>query len=191
MCGQSGVFGVQLNELHKAAALDLFFHNMARGVDSSGASMVQEDGTVHIFKEIDTPDVLWEIDKFREIFETPMTALMTHNRAATKGMITKANAHPFRHRHIIGMHNGTLKTVGELDDHDKVETDSEALIRTIANQGLPAAWSKMNGDSAIVYYNKSDRTVSWLATTGALYISCTSPKRMSSSGLRTAFLSFS
>ena len=159
MCGQSGVFGIQLNELHKTAALDLFFHNMARGVDSSGTAMVQENGTVHIFKELGTPDMLWEKDRYREIFETPLTALMTHNRAATKGTVTRANAHPFRHRHIIGMHNGTLRTVKKLDDHDKVGTDSEALLRTIANQGLPAAWGKMNGGAAIVYYNKSDRTI--------------------------------
>jgi hypothetical protein len=76
-----------------------------------------------------------------------------HNRAATKGDITDANAHPFSvDDKIVLVHNGTVR-----GDHKKLkdtEVDTEAIAHVIAEEpDISKALKKINAAYALVWYD--------------------------------------
>ena len=165
MCGLSGFYGVKLPEAAKEAAIDLMFMNMERGPDSTGAVTVSSDGSlVSAYRQLETPDHVMKTE-FDNMLDEPLMSIMTHNRKATKGDVNEFNIHPFSHKHIIGMHNGTLYNTDDLDDEKIVGTDSEALIRTIANRGIIEAYSLMRGAATIVWFDKESKAIN-LITNG-------------------------
>ena len=160
MCGMSGIFGVGINHIHKLAAIDLMYMNMFRGSDSTGIVLIDENRKTDIYRELGTPENIWFEGKFREDFDKNIYGFIAHNRAATKGTVTIENAHPFQHKHIVGMHNGTLWNYDNLDDAKECDTDSEAIIRTVANRGLSETYKMLKGAAAIIFFNKADSTLS-------------------------------
>lgn len=91
--------------------------------------------------------------------------IVGHCRFATKGDITDANAHPFIFDDIIGVHNGTV--VGKFKYSDDFETDSEALYKLIAEEGVEEALKRVwkestNAAYALVFYDKKDRSLNFL-----------------------------
>jgi hypothetical protein len=90
--------------------------------------------------------------------------IIGHVRAATRGNVTDANAHPFDTGRYISAHNGTL--------HDKkyqhsAKTDSEMMFEDVENRGLYSVLRDLESSSAysIVSFDKTSRELSF-ATNG-------------------------
>ena len=81
-----------------------------------------------------------------------------HNRAATKGDVTSANAHPFEHDNIIGVHNGTLYNHHSLTTTNHV-VDSDALYKAISVDGVGAVIPKVSGAFNLLWHDSSDNTI--------------------------------
>lgn len=82
-----------------------------------------------------------------------------HNRAATVGKINSANAHPFHHGDIVGVHNGTLRRFSKLDKSRDFDTDSEALFYNISEHGAKESLSNVDGAYALIWYDDAEGTV--------------------------------
>jgi len=84
-------------------------------------------------------------------------AMIGHNRAATRGVISDKNSHPFIvDDKIVLVHNGTFN-----GDHKKVkdtEVDSEAIAHTLAEtEDVEEALRKINAAYALMWYNVENK----------------------------------
>jgi hypothetical protein len=159
MCGLCGVISYNLTTSDIYVFKQLLRISQLRGEDSTGACVVfQNDKTERFFDQVwkqcdNSSNFLDAVDKknnnqFDSMIKVEHTqlAIMGHCRAATKGNVTLANAHPFRcykddkttNHHIVGAHNGTLHS-DTIDHKTKDNTDSEALFKSIAEKGLKPA----------------------------------------------------
>lgn len=152
MCGVWGFVKDKAQSL--STAEEKFIRNCAlagqvRGEDGFGIMVVYDNGVVKAFKGVGTPNDIMNDEAFFSLFFDikkeknkkvavwkKIKAVFGHNRAATKGNVISRNCHPFREKHIVLMHNGTLhnklpegeevdsrwvaKLMAELDDIDKV-----------------------------------------------------------------------
>jgi hypothetical protein len=161
MCGIVGVFGTPSIKLDKVFK-DLLQFDVVRGWDSTGAFAVANKAKVKIVKGAMLPQDLMEEPEFMSMMARQNFGLVGHNRQATKGKITDANAHPFRHGNITLVHNGTLHTQWGLPDHDKFETDSESLCYHINQLGIDEVWPEVYGGTAMCWWDSNLRTLNLL-----------------------------
>lgn len=85
-----------------------------------------------------------------------------HNRAATRGEITRANAHPFQDGNICLVHNGTLTDKTNLPDHLKYSVDSRAICHSMATIGVDATAKLLKGSFALVWVDHKDKSLNFL-----------------------------
>lgn len=159
----------------KATVLNIneykFIHDAAlagqvRGEDGFGIIVVYENGVCRTFKGIGTPNSLMESNQFEELFgkrekkhdplkEYKIKAVFGHNRAATKGQISPGNSHPFRHKHITLMHNGTL------NNHLPKEFDVDSLWAThrMAEDSPEDVFNSLFGAYVFIWHNNKDKTI--------------------------------
>lgn len=134
MAGQ-GIGNDDLN-----AFRDLLYITALRGADSTGLLTAKTWGkhTYHklIKDDIDASYFIWKdgLPKGDKQLDS-MTAdlFMGHCRAATKGVVNAANAHPFDTGKFIGAHNGTLWGKEWEDQH---KTDSQLMFERMENEGI-------------------------------------------------------
>lgn len=158
MCGIVGIIsneGLTSWASRKKIMEQMIIADTFRGHHSTGLFSVDKDkGGVHHFKRaipgwdfVDlgrTQDILKDIDK--RVFT------IAHNRWATKGTVNNANAHPFQHAHIIGVHNGdTPKT--DFKDGSRFDVDSDALFHSIATIGSKETIERISGAFTLVWYD--------------------------------------
>lgn len=130
--------------------------NSLRGDDSTG--VVQLDGKKLYVHKKAVPG--WDFakdDKVSGFLRDADTSNFTlvHNRAATAGLITDEQAHPFTltnadGKMLIGVHNGTLQGW----DSKAYGVDSEWALAQIAERGNEA-FADFNGAFAFVWYDQS------------------------------------
>ena len=177
MCGIVGLIG-NLNQKHKEAFSTLLMLNQKRGRDSTGIIALGEfNDEYYVAKALGTPNEskgLFDVcDRFQgrrgtklPYYNRPSKALIGHNRAATQGKVTSANAHPFDFEKIVGVHNGTLDTweceIDKVWGADKFEVDSEALFYNINKRGIYETIPKTCGAWALVWLNKEEKTINFL-----------------------------
>lgn len=95
------------------------------------------------------------------------SAILGHNRSMTEGGLTVKNCHPFYHtgaysNGILGMHNGTITYESKLRMKDSsFGTDSECIIKNIAEEGPEATLAKIGGTSSytLVWYDVKDHSI--------------------------------
>lgn len=157
MCGLVGVVGHIDNKSEK------MFQNMLRldtmrGGDSTGIFSHKFTGQNMLIKEVGTP---WELEEYKcwdTFFSGFHKVLMGHNRAATRGKVTRANAHPFEFDVVVGAHNGTLRGVKNFDNGHMFDVDSEALFSHMNTHGAEETIKVIDGAFALSWFNKVDKT---------------------------------
>lgn len=160
MCGLIGVMGNLYQRDLK------FFSNMlvadyARGKHSTGLTAVNHTG-VNVVKKVLNPCDFLDLKQVDSLLTVSAKCLMGHNRAATKGAVNAANAHPFQHGDITLMHNGTLTNKYNLQTQFKApvfDTDSELVCWLIDNYDLQEVIRSLEGAFALIWWDASDDTM--------------------------------
>lgn len=158
MCGLVGVagnVGVNMEKVFRRL-LEL---DTTRGPHSTGVLSVKSTGESVVVKSLGTPWDLAENKNYSSCFTGAIKVLLGHNRWATKGKISKQNAHPFEFATLVGAHNGTLRSVTNLDDYKDFDVDSENLYHDMNQNGVYETIPKLNGAFALTWYDKIDNTI--------------------------------
>lgn len=153
MCGIVGIVGQTKPEIFK----DMLFLDTLRGFDSTGAFFVNHHSKLNTIKSAIPGYHFITTKTFNNYLkDKDLTALIGHNRAATKGRITKENAHPFVHEGSKGkialVHNGTLYNHKNLTKNH-FDTDSEAICYLMANESPKDVIKELDGAFCLVWYN--------------------------------------
>jgi predicted glutamine amidotransferase len=166
MCGLVGVAG-KLEFADERLMRQLLVLDYWRGMDSTGLAAVRMDNNVHIAKIASHPLDLFDTKSYdKAAVGSSSKAFIGHNRAATKGKVSAANAHPFQYDHIVGAHNGTLSGQSHKDLEDACgeifDVDSQAIFACIAKIGLAETVKLLQGAWALTYVNLEDNSLNFL-----------------------------
>lgn len=166
MCGIVGRAGRLKNDDERVFKT-LLLLDYFRGQDSTGVCVVSKKGKVDVLKIADDPIMLFQQKDFDNTVVGVSDAIwIGHNRAATVGSTTRANAHPFKCDHITGVHNGTLEKSSFFDLGARMEneygTDSETVFQHIAQYGIDETVKRMQGAWALVWYDEKNETLNML-----------------------------
>lgn len=163
MCGLVGVAG-DIYGNWKDVFTELLLIDVVRGPHSTGSGFVgrhKED--FETLKVLGHPFNLFGTKDFEKAMDNIhlTKVIMGHNRYATVGAKSEANAHPFMFEHVIGVHNGTLDKFSDLDEK-KFGTDSEAIFASINDIGVEATIAQMSGAWALIWFDRRDHTLNML-----------------------------
>lgn len=161
MCGLVGIVG-EIGVKEEKIFSNLLKLDTMRGPDSTGVLSVKVDGSYLIAKELGTPWDLMGYKVWDKLFIGYNSVLMGHNRYATKGKVSKQNAHPFEFDKVIGAHNGTLRTTHTLTGNGKFDVDSQVLYNSIDVDGVDETIENADGAFALSWYDKSNMTFNLL-----------------------------
>ena len=166
MCGivgRAGSLTVKDEQFFKVLLLLDWF----RGQDSTGVAAVTRRGAVSTLKISDDPIMLMNHVDFDSTIVGLVDAIwIGHNRASTIGATTRANAHPFTHGPITGVHNGTLEKDSLEEIRERLPevygTDSETIFAHIAKYGVEDTVPRLSGAWALVWYDASDSSLNMI-----------------------------
>lgn len=170
MCGLVGIAG-NLTTKDEATMKRLLLFDYFRGTDSTGLAAVRKNADVIISKMASHPIDLFGTKKF-DVALSGYSSLvfLGHNRAATKGKVNGANAHPWQYGHIIGAHNGTLDksswdALNELLD-EPTDVDSQAIFACIEKVGIEETTKLLQGAWALTWIDLKEGTLNFLRNSG-------------------------
>lgn len=161
MCGLVGVAG-DITKEYKTVFQQLLYADALRGWDSTGVLMVDKKMGWHTVKGACCASDFMDLKSYQDLFADEACLLLGHNRHATVGNVTNANAHPFHTGNVIGAHNGTLLNKQELLDSDKFETDSQTLFNSISKVGLAETYAKIWGAWALSWWDEKDSSLNFI-----------------------------
>lgn len=166
MCGMAGIAGYGITKEDLGIFHDLMTASQVRGKDGSGVfetntRWIKGDPSgliksIEDYNFLEYHHISHPTGKNKAIaVGTQMDVIMGHVRAATVGKISEANAQPFAHGDIIGMHNGTLRDKKYFDPSG-VRSDTDLFFEDIAERGLIPVLDELDHNSAyaIVMYSK-------------------------------------
>ena len=168
MCGIFGAIGQPDQAIIRALAIA----NRDRGLDSLGFF----NSTGKMAKNVGDPVDVLRQRRIAEFLADPKPwFIVGHTRYATRGKVSKRNAHPFRKGRIAGVHNGTC------DAPREYAVDSEYLFARL-NDAAPGDyqaalgdvsgyWSLAWFDGADLYLSCHGNSVALAATDRAIYFS--------------------
>jgi len=177
MCGLTALFGTDITRTDILGFQKLAQLSALRGQDSVGfydyhLAPPRNEKHCRFYKELGSAGLYfgeggrWDQNFYfnryftkKDVYNPPVV-LVAHARAATKGAVSKANAHPFYVGDILGVHNGTIHS--HFEDRDKFETDSEALFSYMAKhgeqKGLDMVNSLFHAAYALMWVNLKEKT---------------------------------
>lgn len=141
----------------------LYLSGGFRGRDGAGVVAVDHIGNVKMAKAGCSVDPFMMSKEYNDTLDKAVRmgwGVFAHNRAATRGVVSDANSHPFIvDDKIVLIHNGTF-----FSDHKKVaetEVDSEAIAKTLADDTLTTeeALRKINAAYALIWYNVEKKQI--------------------------------
>jgi hypothetical protein len=143
---------------------------VVRGDDGTGAFLVghKQDGAADWCKMGTPPEPFLatklalerfgasnDFDKYR--------AVIGHNRSATIGSVSTANAHPFQEGPITLVHNGTLNTTHSLPTPKSklkdADVDSHMITHNLATHSVAEVVRELDGAYALVWHDARDQSV--------------------------------
>ena len=164
MCGVIGMVSSEpsgFNQSNIKIFNNLLWVNTLRGNDSTGVFGVNKHGNVDFLKTVGSAHNMLSSDEYKD-FKSEMYSdyqmVVGHNRAATRGMITDENAHPFIEDTTILVHNGTLINHGKLTK-EVVEVDSHAILHSIVERGYEDTLKDIEGAFTLAWYDTKDKTL--------------------------------
>jgi predicted glutamine amidotransferase/endogenous inhibitor of DNA gyrase (YacG/DUF329 family) len=160
MCGIVGVVGT-LALKDKTAFKELLIADTIRGPHSTGVCAIDGDKRL-VYKQAVSASEFISQGTLAEItgYKYHTTAFIGHNRFASRGIISNANAHPFCSDHITLVHNGTLTNHYSLD-HD-ADVDSEAITNYMSEHGVVDTAKELRGTFALVWHDADRSTINFL-----------------------------
>jgi predicted glutamine amidotransferase len=147
---------------------NLLFIDALRGMDSTGVFMVERNGDMELAKEATPSFVYRSTPEYKALMQTAYRsgrALVGHNRAATRGVITDQNAHPFVvDDRITLVHNGTLYGDFKKLTTENVDVDSHAIAHKIHECGddVEAALQQIDGAYALIWHDFKNNTLNFI-----------------------------
>lgn len=152
-----------------------------RGLDSTGAFMVESNHNVQYAKLASHPYHLFATDLWDKLIGRAVSSgriMVGHNRRATQGAINSHNAHPFHENNIILVHNGTLR--GGHKKLGDVDVDSNAIAVAFNEKGAKNILPTLEGAFALVWWDvgakklfairNEERPLSIVVTKEVLYL---------------------
>ncbi len=168
MCGIVGVInpGGKYVQGTRKIFQEIVFADVLRGPHSTGLAKINKDDVD--WRKAATPP--WEffriknVDEFMNVGINGADFLIGHNRFATRGEVSNENAHPFQHKHITLVHNGTLFGGWQKDLQVKkgIEVDSEGIAYAISKQGIEAVSPLLVGAYALVWHDAEKKSLNLL-----------------------------
>lgn len=161
MCGLFGGYSSILTADERSVIQSLMIYNFARGEDSTGMAdyvpdpkrVGHNESAFRYWKSTQNPldfaRAKWKQANEERWVKSQPRVIAGHSRAATRGKIIQNNAHPFYHKPIIGMHNGTI--YGPFNNHMKFDTDSEALYANVAEMGIKDTIKDLKSAHSVAY----------------------------------------
>lgn len=146
----------------------MVFLDTIRGPHSTGLATVDvKKRESSIYKTMLSGDAAIKTKSWQDARDLWDGVLIGHNRYATQGAINLANAHPFRHGDITGVHNGSLDWGWEYYLQDTLGapefgTDSESILWAINEYGIEEAIKYVGGDYALVWYDSDSHTMNFI-----------------------------
>lgn len=131
-------------------------------MDSTGIAAIDTQGAHKIFKRAYPSVEFMQFKDYDKTLNWGDNVYIGHNRAATRGAVNHANAHPFHTGKIVGVHNGTLRGAWRLPDEKYYDVDSECLLNAIDTLGVDEAWKITDGAAALAWWNLQDKTLNLL-----------------------------
>lgn len=177
MCGIIGIFNGEKSGLSQMKLSEFMLAGcitgVLRGMDSTGMYQVKKDKAVRLFKQpVDGGTFAQMRGTQRLIKDVPETsATVIHHRAATHGVVSLENAHPFEHedenRYLVGVHNGGVANFNRKEDGLDFQVDSDWLYYRIFRDGPEKALSELTGNPAyaLVWYDQ-DKDRHYIASNG-------------------------
>lgn len=166
MCGLTGMIDATHGGFSSKDA-ELFFGllliNSQRGHSSTGLVGINKQKQADVLKVLGNPYNI-QNNNLGYMFLNNMVnkywAVIGHGRFPTQGDVSIKNAHPFTHKHITLVHNGTLKNLKDLNEKYKqsFEVDSEMICWLISEYGLKKTIEEIDGAYALIFYNAKDDT---------------------------------
>lgn len=133
-----------------------------RGFDSTGL-IYGTKGDTRVYKRgLPAPDFINTIGYDKAVQPNLDVAkyIIGHNRAATRGSVCDAHAHPFQDGKITLVHNGFISNANMLLPNGKWATvDSMAVPYVLNEKGEKDGLEALNGAFALAWYNSEDHTV--------------------------------
>jgi hypothetical protein len=160
MCGLVGCAG-RIYKKEEDIFQTLLELDTIRGPHSTGIATYYDarKDKVSLAKSVGTPWDLYDSKVFDNIIHKGTQRIMLgHNRFATRGAITAANAHPFIVGHLLGAHNGTVDK-SKLDDHEMFDVDSENIYHHMTNHGWEGTIGKLDGPFALVWFDMEEHSL--------------------------------
>jgi hypothetical protein len=165
MCGLSGIAG-DLYTRDLDAFKTLLFLGQLRGMHSTGIAAIfggKKNPFLRLLKNTWNAQELLDLKAAGDVISTQAKVIIGHNRSATIGDITKANAHPFQFNgEFAGAHNGTLHSIHTLDKYQELDTDSEVSLYNIYKHGPEKVIPKLRGAFAFVWVDLRSQTLNFI-----------------------------
>lgn len=166
MCGIVGLLDSGNGFFHSDTQLlfGMMLLNSFRGAHSTGVMGLSKDGKADVVKALHDPYqwAQWQLSSdFVKRMPIRYWAVVGHGRLATQGKVNVRNAHPFIHKHITLVHNGTIRNFAELQKeyNTNFDVDSHLMCWMIAEVGIKETVEKINGAFTFVYFDSNNNTV--------------------------------
>lgn len=135
-----------------------------RGLHSTGVATLTKKFHPNVFKRAVNASDFLELGTTEKALDKygNKILMLGHNRHATMGDLIDDNAHPFKHGNITMVHNGSLRTQWQLDDHMKFDVDSEVIAHNLNKNGVDATVPNLNGAFSLVWHDAEDNTLNFI-----------------------------